>query len=246
MLPPLPPLPPSRPSRPPPPANPVRPRLPARHTLPGSQVRERSADMASESPAIRSKADPASAAFKRNAKVHATLAAELRERLAVVGRGGPEQARQRHVARGKLLPRDRVDTLLDPARPFLELSPLAANGMYDDEAPAAGHHHRRRPGLRPRVRDRRQRRDRQGRHLLPDDGQEAPARPGGRAAEPPAVHLPGRLRRRVPAPPGRGLPRPGPLRPDLLQPGHHVQRAASRRSRPCWAPAPPAAPTCPR
>jgi 3-methylcrotonyl-CoA carboxylase beta subunit len=94
--------------------------------------------MASESPAIRSKADPAGAAFKRNAQVHATLAAELRERLAVVGRGGPEQARQRHVARGKLLPRDRVDTLVDPASPFLELSPLAATGMYDDEAPAAG------------------------------------------------------------------------------------------------------------
>ena len=94
--------------------------------------------MASESPAIRSKADPASAAFKRNAQVHATLATELRERLAAVGRGGPEQARQRHVKRGKLLPRDRVDTLIDPASPFLELSPLAATGMYDDEAPAAG------------------------------------------------------------------------------------------------------------
>jgi 3-methylcrotonyl-CoA carboxylase beta subunit len=94
--------------------------------------------MASQSPAIRSKADPASAAFKRNAQVHAALATELRERLAVVGRGGPEQSRQRHVARGKLLPRDRVDTLLDPASPFLELSPLAATGMYDDEAPAAG------------------------------------------------------------------------------------------------------------
>ena len=94
--------------------------------------------MASESPAIRSKADPASEAFKRNAQVHAALAAELRERLAVAGRGGPERARERHVARGKLLPRDRVDALLDPASPFLELSPLAAAGMYDDEAPAGG------------------------------------------------------------------------------------------------------------
>ncbi|MGD0706328.1 MAG: carboxyl transferase domain-containing protein, partial [Trebonia sp.] len=94
--------------------------------------------MASESPSIRSKADPASAVFKRNAQAHATLAAQLRERLAAVARGGPEQARQRHVARGKLLPRDRVDTLIDPASPFLELSPLAATGMYDDEAPAAG------------------------------------------------------------------------------------------------------------
>jgi 3-methylcrotonyl-CoA carboxylase beta subunit len=94
--------------------------------------------MASQSTAIRSKADPASAAFKRNAEVHAALAAELRERLATVGRGGPEQSRQRHLARGKLLPRDRVDTLVDPGSAFLELSPLAAIGLYDDEAPAAG------------------------------------------------------------------------------------------------------------
>ena len=94
--------------------------------------------MASESPAIRSKADPASEAFKRNAQVHAALAAELRGRLAAAGRGGPELARQRQVARGKLLPRDRVDALLDPGSPFLELSPLAATGLYDDEAPAAG------------------------------------------------------------------------------------------------------------
>ena len=94
--------------------------------------------MASESPVLRSRADPASEAFKRNAQVHATLASELRDRLDAVGRGGPEQSRHRHVARGKLLPRDRVDTLIDPASPFLELSPLAATGLYDDEAPAAG------------------------------------------------------------------------------------------------------------
>jgi 3-methylcrotonyl-CoA carboxylase beta subunit len=69
---------------------------------------------------------------------NAALAGELRERLARVRLGGPESARQRHVARGKLLPRDRVDALTDPGSPFLELSPLAANGLYDDEAPAAG------------------------------------------------------------------------------------------------------------
>ncbi|KAE8765573.1 carboxyl transferase domain-containing protein [Georgenia thermotolerans] len=68
----------------------------------------------------------------------AELAADLRERLAVVRRGGPEPARDRHVARGKLLVRERVDRLLDPGSPFLELSPLAATGMYDDEVPAAG------------------------------------------------------------------------------------------------------------
>ena len=74
----------------------------------------------------------------------------------------------------------------------------------------------------PRMRDRRQRRHGQGRHLLPDDGEEAPARAGDRAAEPPALHLPGRLRRRQPAEPGRGVSRPRPFRPHLLQPGQHV------------------------
>src|SRR5881409_3983709 len=66
------------------------------------------------------------------------LVAELRERLAKARAGGPERARQRHVAAGKLLPRDRVERLLDPGTAFLELSPLAAYGMYDDEAAAAG------------------------------------------------------------------------------------------------------------
>ena len=69
---------------------------------------------------------------------HQELAAQLRDRLRVTALGGPPQARQRHVARGKLLPRDRVDTLLDAGSPFLELSPLAAKGMYDDDAPGAG------------------------------------------------------------------------------------------------------------
>jgi 3-methylcrotonyl-CoA carboxylase beta subunit len=66
------------------------------------------------------------------------LAAELRERIAAAALGGPEQSRERHVARGKLLPRDRVTRLLDEGSPFLELSALAANGLYDDEAPGAG------------------------------------------------------------------------------------------------------------
>ncbi len=76
--------------------------------------------------------------FKRNAEVNERLAAELRERLAEAAKGGPERSRQRHVERGKLLPRDRVDGLLDPGSRFMELSPLAANGLYDDQAPAAG------------------------------------------------------------------------------------------------------------
>jgi 3-methylcrotonyl-CoA carboxylase beta subunit len=63
---------------------------------------------------------------------------ELRSRLATVRRGGPETARERHVSRGKLLPRERVDQLLDPGSPFLEVGALAAYGMYDDDAPSAG------------------------------------------------------------------------------------------------------------
>ncbi len=89
-------------------------------------------------PVLRSRADPASETFGRNAGEHAALAADLRERLAAVRLGGPERARKRHAERGKLLPRDRVGALVDPGSPFLELSPLAAGGMYDDEAPGAG------------------------------------------------------------------------------------------------------------
>ncbi|MGW0204156.1 carboxyl transferase domain-containing protein, partial [Nonomuraea sp. NPDC003201] len=92
----------------------------------------------SEWPVLKSSADPGGEAFKRNAELNERLAAELLERLEAAARGGPERSRLRHVERGKLLPRDRVDGLLDPGSRFLELSPLAANGLYDDQAPAAG------------------------------------------------------------------------------------------------------------
>ncbi|MFV0373749.1 carboxyl transferase domain-containing protein [Microbacterium sp.] len=68
----------------------------------------------------------------------AQLATDLRARLARVAQGGPPAARERHLARGKLLPRDRVDRLLDVGSPFLEIAPLAAEGLYDGDAPAAG------------------------------------------------------------------------------------------------------------
>src|SRR3954453_6258553 len=80
--------------------------------------------------------DPDAAA--RNAAAPLALAADLAAQLRRVAGGGGERARDRHVSRGKLLPRERVDALLDPGSPFLELSPLAAHGLYDDEAPAAG------------------------------------------------------------------------------------------------------------
>jgi len=67
-----------------------------------------------------------------------TLVAELREKLGLARLGGSARARERHVARGKLLPRDRVDALLDAGSPFLELSPLAADGLYNGDAPSAG------------------------------------------------------------------------------------------------------------
>ncbi|MFJ2369740.1 carboxyl transferase domain-containing protein [Microbacterium sp. NPDC087665] len=66
------------------------------------------------------------------------LAQQLRERLSTAARGGSEASRTRHVARGKLLPRDRVDRLLDEGSPFLEIAPLAADGLYGGEAPGAG------------------------------------------------------------------------------------------------------------
>jgi len=87
---------------------------------------------------LRSAFDRASDQAKRDREHMTGLVAELRERLEQVRRGGPERLRERHVRAGKLLPRERVERLLDPATPFLELSPLAANGMYDGDAPSAG------------------------------------------------------------------------------------------------------------
>jgi acetyl-CoA carboxylase carboxyltransferase component len=87
---------------------------------------------------IESKIRGADASFQANARRSEALVAELRERLAAARRGGPEEARRRHRERGKLLPRERVDALLDPGTPFLELSALAAHGLYGGEAPGAG------------------------------------------------------------------------------------------------------------
>ncbi|WP_149360186.1 carboxyl transferase domain-containing protein [Lolliginicoccus suaedae] len=73
-----------------------------------------------------------------NRSAHQRLVAELNEATRATRLGGSERAREKHLARGKLLPRDRVDQLLDHGSPFLEIAPLAANGMYNDEAPGAG------------------------------------------------------------------------------------------------------------
>ena len=76
--------------------------------------------------------------FDRTRDAQAALAADLRDRLAAASLGGPVSSRERHVARGKLLPRDRVARLLDEGSPFIEVAPLAADGLYGGEAPGAG------------------------------------------------------------------------------------------------------------
>jgi 3-methylcrotonyl-CoA carboxylase beta subunit len=89
-------------------------------------------------PVIESSLNPRDAQFRANAAAMRALVEDLRVQLARAAGGGGEAARARHLARGKRLPRERVELLLDPGTPFLELSPLAAHGLYGDEAPAAG------------------------------------------------------------------------------------------------------------
>jgi 3-methylcrotonyl-CoA carboxylase beta subunit len=89
-------------------------------------------------PAIRTRLDTGSPEFQGNAAHHRALAEDLRRQVAKVADGGGPEAQKKHTARGKLLPRERVRALLDPGAPFLELSQLAAHGMYDGDAPAAG------------------------------------------------------------------------------------------------------------
>jgi 3-methylcrotonyl-CoA carboxylase beta subunit len=83
-------------------------------------------------------ADPAAPAYVRYAEHHARLVDELNSEITAARLGGPERARQRHVTRGKLLPRERLEALVDRGSPFLELSTLAGHGLYDGEAPSAG------------------------------------------------------------------------------------------------------------
>ncbi|MGA8968059.1 MAG: carboxyl transferase domain-containing protein, partial [Pseudolabrys sp.] len=87
---------------------------------------------------LSSSIDKNAAEFRANAERMRALVSELQTRRDEAALGGPERARERHVGRGKLLPRDRVMNLIDPGSPFLELSPLAANGMYDDAIHGAG------------------------------------------------------------------------------------------------------------
>jgi 3-methylcrotonyl-CoA carboxylase beta subunit len=87
---------------------------------------------------IASQIDPRAPDFQASSAQLKGLVDDLHRELARSAEGGGEKARAKHTARGKLLPRERIRALLDPGSPFLELSPLAAHGMYDDAAPAAG------------------------------------------------------------------------------------------------------------
>ncbi len=89
-------------------------------------------------PRLNSTIDPASEAFRANAAVNTALADDLRAKVAQAALGGPESSRTRHAGRGKLLPRERVERLLDPGSPFLEVGQLAANGLYGEDIPGAG------------------------------------------------------------------------------------------------------------
>ena len=176
-------------------------------------------------PVLRSRLDPAAperGPTTRRWPRSSPTCASRQASVAGRGAGGDDRSIERHRERGKLPVRERIDRLLDPGIAFLELSPLAANGLYDDEAPGAGIV----TGL-GRV---------EGTTCV-IVANDATVKGGTyypmtvkkhlRAQE---IALENRLpciylvdsRRRVPAAPGRGLPRPRPLRPDLLQPGPHV------------------------
>ncbi|MDO8275241.1 MAG: carboxyl transferase domain-containing protein, partial [Serpentinimonas sp.] len=88
--------------------------------------------------ALETRLKPRSAEFLANAQAMRILVDDLRQRLEQIAVGGGAAARAKHTARGKLLPRERVQNLLDPGTPFLELAPLAALDVYDNEAPCAG------------------------------------------------------------------------------------------------------------
>ena len=198
-------------------------------------------------PAAPAAAAPADA--RRRAMPHReaneALVADLRAQLERVALGGGERARTRHTDRGKLLPRERVDRLLTPARRSWSSPPLAAHGLYDGDAPGAGIV----TGV-GRV---------TGRECV-IVANDATVKGGTYYPMTVKKHLRAQeiaLHNHLPCMylvdsggaflphAGRGVPRPRALRPHLLQPGPRCRPAASRRSPPCSAPAPPAAPTSP-
>src|SRR5690349_10808499 len=87
---------------------------------------------------LETQINPADERFQANSAHNRELARELRERIALVRQGGGAQYRERHAEQGKLFVRDRIDHLIDPGSPFLEIAPLAAWELYEDVTPSAG------------------------------------------------------------------------------------------------------------
>jgi 3-methylcrotonyl-CoA carboxylase beta subunit len=94
--------------------------------------------MTSSYPTLSTLHDPNSDTSQEYRRAMEAAVADLRAEIGKAARGGPDRLREKHLSRGKLLPRQRVERLLDPGTPFLEFSPLAAHGLYDGQAPAAG------------------------------------------------------------------------------------------------------------
>ena len=163
--------------------------------------------------------------FRANSERMQRLVSELRERRTAARQGGgaavPRAASRAGQAAGARAHRSAARSRARRSSSSRRSRPGTCTTTTRRRRPR----HRHRPRLGPRSADRRQRRDGQGRHLLSDDGEEAPPRAADRAREPAAVRLPRRLRRRLPAAAGRGLSRSRALRPHLLQPGAHVGRA---------------------
>ena len=86
---------------------------------------------------LKSKIQTSSSEFRERDDFHRELVGSLRDKLIQIHKGGGAVVQERHRAKGKLLPRERVNRLLDPGSPFLEIAPLAAEGVYDDDVPAA-------------------------------------------------------------------------------------------------------------
>src|SRR5207248_1992213 len=89
-------------------------------------------------PVLSSAFDRASEQARTSRESMSALVADLHKKLDAVRQGGPERAREKHAKAGKLLARERIERLLDPGSPFLEIAPLAALDLYDNEAPSAG------------------------------------------------------------------------------------------------------------
>ncbi len=87
---------------------------------------------------ITSKLSPNSSEFQQNSAAMQAIVDDLYQHLNNIAQGGSERARAKHLSRGKLLPRERVERLLDVGTPFLEVAPMAAHDMYDADIPAAG------------------------------------------------------------------------------------------------------------